>query len=47
MRILGSLGAIPGSDTSRGGPQYFAKNTKGGVPGGFSKKSHFLSEVLK
>ena len=31
MRILGSLGAVPGSDTSGDGPQYFVKNTEGGA----------------
>ena len=31
VRILGSWGAVPGSDTSGDGPQYFVKNIEGGV----------------
>ena len=31
VRILGSWGAVPGSDTSGDGLEYFAKTTKGGV----------------
>ena len=48
MRILGSWGAVPGSDTSRDGPHYFVKNTEGGVKYqvGFLEVPH-LSEVAK
>ena len=31
VRILGSWGVVPGSDTSGDGPQYCFKNTKGGA----------------
>ena len=31
VRILGSLGVVPGSDTSGDGLQYFVKNTEGGA----------------
>ena len=48
VRILGSWGTVPGSDTSGDGPHYLVKNTEGGAKYQVvSKKSHFLSEVAK
>ena len=39
VRILGSWGEVPGSDTSKVGPHYFVKNTEGGAKyqGGFHR----------
>ena len=48
VKILGSWGAVPGSDTSGDGPQYFVKNTEGGAKSqvGFLEVT-LLSEVAK